>query len=165
MEALRQGNHEVVEMSYQKTKEFEKLSFLYLLTGNTDKLRKMSKIAEMRGDVMSRFHNALFLGDAEEKMKVFESTGQVSLAYITAKAHGLDADAERYHDLLIGANVPIPTCDPHSSLLQPPTPIFRAENWPLLAVGKSLLADLSGTGGGVASVGRDEEEDYENTGE
>ena len=34
------------------------------------------------------------IGDAEEKMKVFESTGQISLAYITAKTHGLDADAE-----------------------------------------------------------------------
>lgn len=62
VEALRQGNHEVVEMSYQKTKEFECLSFLYLITGNTDKLRKMQKIAEMRGDVMSCVHNALFLG-------------------------------------------------------------------------------------------------------
>jgi len=65
-----QGNHEVVEMSYQKTKEFECLSFLYLITGNVDKLRKMLKIAEMRGDAMSRFHNALFLGDAEERVKV-----------------------------------------------------------------------------------------------
>ena len=62
VEALRQGNHEVVEMSYQKTKEFECLSFLYLITGNTDKLRKMQKIAEMRGDVMSCVQNALFLG-------------------------------------------------------------------------------------------------------
>ena len=47
------GNHEVVEMSYQKTKEFERLSFLYLITGNTDKLRKMLKIAEMRYDYCS----------------------------------------------------------------------------------------------------------------
>ena len=89
VEALRQGNHEVVEMSYQKTKEFERLSFLYLLTGNVDKLRKMLKIAEMRGDAMSRFHNALFLGDAEERVKVLESTGQLSLAYMTAATHGL----------------------------------------------------------------------------
>ena len=41
MEALRQGNHQVVEMSYQRTKNFERLSFLYLLTGNIEKLRKM----------------------------------------------------------------------------------------------------------------------------
>ena len=46
----------------------ERLSFLYLITGNTEKLRKMLKIAEMRPDVMSRFHNALYLGDAAERV-------------------------------------------------------------------------------------------------
>ena len=48
---------------------FERLSFLYLLTGNTDKLRKMLKISEMRQDAMARFHNALYLGDAAERVK------------------------------------------------------------------------------------------------
>lgn len=33
IEALRQGNHQIVEFSYQKTKNFERLSFLYLMTG------------------------------------------------------------------------------------------------------------------------------------
>ena len=60
----------MVEMSYQKTKEFERLSFLYLITGNTDKLRKMQKIAEMRGDVMSCVHNALFLGNISQAFTV-----------------------------------------------------------------------------------------------
>ena len=48
-------------------------------------------------------------------MKVFESTGQISLAYITAKTHGLDTDAEKYHDLLVGANVPVPSLDPSTT--------------------------------------------------
>ena len=34
VEALRQGNHQIVEFSYQKTKNFERLSFLYLMTGS-----------------------------------------------------------------------------------------------------------------------------------
>ena len=42
--ALLQGNHQVVEMAYQRTKNFDKLSFLYLITGNLEKLRKMTKI-------------------------------------------------------------------------------------------------------------------------
>ena len=33
-------------MAYQRTKNFEKLTFLYLITGNTEKLRKMMKIGE-----------------------------------------------------------------------------------------------------------------------
>lgn len=68
VEALRQGNHQIVEFSYQKTKSFERLSFLYLITGSLDKLRKMLKIAEMRGDVMGRLHNALYLGDVREQV-------------------------------------------------------------------------------------------------
>ncbi len=44
-EALRQGNHQVVELAYQKTKNFERLSFLYLITGNFEKLSKMLHIA------------------------------------------------------------------------------------------------------------------------
>lgn len=69
VEALRQGNFQIVEFSYQKTKSWERLSFLYLITGNTERLRKMLKIAEMRGDVMGRFHNALYLGDAREQVQ------------------------------------------------------------------------------------------------
>ena len=68
VEALRQGNFNIVEFSYQKTKSWERLSFLYLITGQVDKLRKMLKIAEMRGDVMGRFHNAMYLGDVREQV-------------------------------------------------------------------------------------------------
>lgn len=35
---------QVVEMAYQRTKNFDKLSFLYLITGNLEKLAKMTKI-------------------------------------------------------------------------------------------------------------------------
>ncbi|KAF9921031.1 hypothetical protein BGZ65_010722, partial [Modicella reniformis] len=59
-EALRQGNQQIVGMCYQRAKNFDRLSF-YLATGNTDKLSKMLKIAESRGDAMSRFYNSLYL--------------------------------------------------------------------------------------------------------
>ena len=36
--ALNQGNHQIVEFAYQKTKNFERLSFLYLITGNLEKV-------------------------------------------------------------------------------------------------------------------------------
>ena len=39
---------QTVELAYQRTKDFEKLSFLYLITGNVEKLHKMLKIAEIR---------------------------------------------------------------------------------------------------------------------
>mmetsp|Transcript_18514 Transcript_18514/g.51859 ORF Transcript_18514/g.51859 Transcript_18514/m.51859 type:complete len:1226 (-) Transcript_18514:342-4019(-) len=136
VEALRQGNHQIVEFSYQKTKNFERLSFLYLLTGNLEKLSKMLKIAEMRGDVMGRFHNALYLGDVRERVKVLEEVGQLALAYTTAATHGLEEDAARISEAL-GGNVP--DLDSNAKLLAPPTPILKEDNWPLLTVSKGFF--------------------------
>ena len=59
-------------MCYQRTKNFDKLSFLYLITGNTEKLRKMMKIAEIRKDTSGHFQNALYLGDVEERVKILK---------------------------------------------------------------------------------------------
>mmetsp|Transcript_49934 Transcript_49934/g.159794 ORF Transcript_49934/g.159794 Transcript_49934/m.159794 type:complete len:1224 (+) Transcript_49934:158-3829(+) len=136
VEALRQGNHQIVEFSYQKTKNFERLSFLYLITGNMEKLRKMLKIAEMRNDVMGRFHNALYLGDVRERAKILTEAGHHHLAYLTAKVHGLEEEAERSAEA-IGAEPPAAPGD--ATLLMPPTPILREDNWPLLTVSKGFF--------------------------
>ena len=96
MEALRQGNHQIVEYSYQKTKNFERLSFLYLITGNTEKLAKMLKISEMRDDVMGSFHNALYLGDIRDRVRILEDAGppptpswlQLSRPYLICQSIG-----------------------------------------------------------------------------
>lgn len=84
---------QIVEMAYQKTKNFERLSFLYLISGNMEKLSKMLHIAQLRQDLMGRFHNALYLGNVEERVKVLEECGQLKLAYLAAKTHGLDEAA------------------------------------------------------------------------
>jgi coatomer protein complex subunit alpha (xenin) len=165
-EALRQGNHQVVEMSYQRTKDFDRLSFLYLVTGDTDKLRKMLKISNMRGDIMGRYHNALLLGDAAERVSVLESSGNLPLAYICARLHGLPDDAERIkvaietnegdmESIIAKAEAAEVATDKSAGrLLQPPTPINRADNWPTLDVKKSTLADIS------AIAPEDPEDDY-----
>lgn len=70
--ALLQGNHQVVEMCYQRTKNFEKLSFLYMVTGNVEKLKKMIKIAEIRKDFPGQFQGSLSLGDVEELGKILK---------------------------------------------------------------------------------------------
>ena len=159
-EALRQGNHQVVEMSYQRTKDFDRLSFLYLITGDTEKLAKMLKIASMRNDIMGRYHNALLLGNAQERVQILEESGNLALAYISAKMHGLEDDAERIKitietnkgsvdDLMDKATA---HTEPKSSgcLLQPPTPIVRADNWPTLEIQKTTLENLSAEQGDEA---------------
>jgi hypothetical protein len=95
-----------VEKAYQQTKDFDCLSFLYLATGSTDKLSKMLKIADARGDPMSRSHNALYAGDIQGRIAVLREVGLGEcmstfpffcaysltvehLAYVTAKTNGL----------------------------------------------------------------------------
>ncbi|MEQ2218718.1 hypothetical protein XENOCAPTIV_007228, partial [Xenoophorus captivus] len=92
--ALLQGHHQVVEMCYQRTKNFDKLTFLYLITGNLAKLRKMMKIAEIRKDMSGHYQAALYLGDVSERVRILKNCGQKSLAYLTAATHGLDEEAE-----------------------------------------------------------------------
>jgi len=139
--ALLQGNHQVVEMCYQRTKNFDKLSFLYLITGNLEKLRKMMKIAEIRKDTSGHFQTALYLGDVEERVKVLSGCGQNSLAYLTAATHGLDEKASELGASLGGDEAaPLPSPVPGATLLQPPPPISGSEsNWPLLTVSRGFF--------------------------
>lgn len=158
VEALRQGNHMVVEMAYQRTKNFERLSFLYLITGNTDKLRKMLKIAEMRKDQMSRFHNALYLGSVEDRVAVLADSGQTGLGYVLAATHGLTERAAELKEALEAQNLPVPELPENASLLMPPTPILREENWPLIDIPRAKI-DMDATTGGIAGENFDAGDD------
>ena len=71
-EALAHGNHQTVEMAYQKLRHFDKLSFLYLTTGDEAKLTRMAKISEHRGDIISRFQNSIYLNDIETRIEIFK---------------------------------------------------------------------------------------------
>merc|ERR1711971_467244 len=138
--ALMQGNHQVVEMCYQRTKNFDKLSFLYLITGNLDKLKKMMKIAEIRKDTSGQFQNALYLGDVEERVKILQGCGQTSLAYLTAATHGLSEQAEKIKETVDTEKSPLPEPSPGARLLQPPCAIAQSEqNWPLLTVSRGFF--------------------------
>ncbi len=63
-------------MAYQRTKNYEKLNFLYLITGNLEKLQKMMKIAEIRKDSSGHYMSALVLGDVKERVKVLRASNQ-----------------------------------------------------------------------------------------
>lgn len=158
LEALRQGNAGIVEYAYQRTKNFERLSFLYLITGNMEKLTKMLKIAEVKNDVMGQFHNALYLGDVQERVKILENAGHLPLAYITASVHGLHDIAERLATDL-GDDIPSLPKGKVPSLLMPPAPVMCGGDWPLLRVMKGIFE------GGLDSVARGAAEDEDEGGE
>ncbi|CCX30812.1 Similar to Coatomer subunit alpha; acc. no. P53622 [Pyronema omphalodes CBS 100304] len=93
-EALNQGNHQVVEMCYQRLKNLDKLSFLYLLTGDADKLTRMARIAESRNDPTAILTNSIYSGDVEARIQMFKEIDMYPLAYATAKAHGLTEECQ-----------------------------------------------------------------------
>ncbi|CAG9956140.1 unnamed protein product [Clonostachys rosea f. rosea IK726] len=139
-EALAHGNHQIVEMSYQKLKQFDKLSFLYLTTGDHSKLARMGKIAEHRGDFTSRFQNALYLGEVEDRIQMFKEIDLYPLAYMTAKSHGLEEECEAILEAtgLTEDQITLPTLGKPLTPVQPVVPTFKS-NWPTKAGSQSFF--------------------------
>lgn len=146
-EALRQGNLEVYEFCLQKTKDLERLTFLYVITGNFEKLAKVGKIAESRGNLAARFQIAMLLGDVEGRVSVLHDCGQVPLAKVTAKYHGLSEELEELggwkdNDIKVGGT------DNEGELMLPPTPVGTDEMvWPHLPVARGLFSRDPGAEG------------------
>ncbi|KAI9098808.1 coatomer WD associated region-domain-containing protein [Phlyctochytrium arcticum] len=139
-EALKQGNHLKLAVAYQRLKSFDRLSMLYLITGNTEYMKKMLLIAKKRNDTMSRYHNAVFLGDVEEQLSVFKEVGQLPLAYLTAKTNGLEEEAAA---ILAAAGRETAPDVPVGQTLKAPEPITpqHEENWPQLPASRSFFEE------------------------
>jgi len=154
-EALAHGNHQIVEMTYQKLRNFDKLSFLYLSTGDQDKLKRMAKIAEHRGDMTARFQNALYLGDVQNRIEMFQEIDLYPLAYATAKAHGLDDQAQSILEAagITEDQINVPSFGNPLEPSKPIVPTFKA-NWPTRAASSSVFEKA--LAGEIDSVGDDE---------
>lgn len=131
-EALGHGNHQTVEMAYQKLRSFDKLSFLYLCTGNDEKLTRMAKIAEHRGEFTSRFQNALYLGDVENRIQMFKEIDLYPLAYLTARSHGFAEECESILEAtgLSVDQISVPTLGSPSSTPAAIVPTHE-KSWPM----------------------------------
>ncbi|KAL4708469.1 hypothetical protein ACJJTC_014077 [Scirpophaga incertulas] len=130
--ALATGNHQIVEMCYQRTKNFDKL--------------------------LIPFQGAILLGDVKERIRLLKNAGQISLAYLTAINHKQVTEATELKAALEAAGLPIPEANPNATFLRPPLPVCAQQpNWPLLAVSKSFFevasAGRSAEAGAVAAVG------------
>jgi coatomer protein complex subunit alpha (xenin) len=82
------------------------------------------------------------LGDVNERVKILENCGQKSLAYLTARTHGLDEEADRISESAFpeDSGLEPPQVNPNAHLLRPPVPISQQEsNWPLLSVSKGFF--------------------------
>ncbi|RQM07621.1 hypothetical protein DH86_00002091, partial [Scytalidium sp. 3C] len=139
-EALAHGNHQIVESAYQKLRQFDKLSFLYLVTGDEAKLTRMAAIADRRGDFTSRFQNALYLGDVNDRIQMFKEIDLYPLAYMTAKSHGLTEECESILEAT-GLTEDQITFPELGTPLSPPKPIVATHksNWPTKATSQSFF--------------------------
>jgi len=70
------------------------------------------KFAEIRKDT-------LFLGDANERIKMMNNCGQKSLAYLTAVTYGLEEEAEALKTSF-EPDKQLPVANPQADLLPPP---------------------------------------------
>lgn len=167
-EALAHGNHQTVEMTYQRQRDFDKLSFLYLATGDQEKLSRMAKIAEHRGDFTSRFQNSIYRGDVQDRIEMFKEVDMYPLAYLTAKSQGLHEEAQSILEAcgLTEDQISLPSGQDLIKVPPPVVPTFKA-NWPvkeaaLSSFEKALLAEEAAE---EAEDVEEEEEEEEEAGE
>lgn len=149
-EALAHGNHSIVELCYQKLKQFDKLSFLYLVTGDHSKLARMAKIAEHRDDFTARFQNYLYLGEVKDRIEMFKEIDLYPLAYMTAKANGLEDECQNILEAvgLTEEEFAMPKMGEALDTSKALVPTYKA-NWPTKATSqsffeKALLGQMEG---------------------
>lgn len=87
--ALALGNYEIPEKCFQINREFDKLNFFYAATGSNDKLTKMGQLAQQLDDPMLKYNSSLLTADVVERCKTLVETGQLALAYLSARTHNL----------------------------------------------------------------------------
>ena len=147
-DALDCGNLEVAEKIYQKVEDFDRLSFLYLVTGNFKKLRLMKAIAKQRLDTARVISNSLLVDGVETKSRLFKEFGSLPLAYLTAKFNGNDLMANELlaEARINGEDVILPddfTEEYRGRNISSPCTGIRVSRWPLKVVKESPLPQLS----------------------
>ncbi|KAG1495626.1 hypothetical protein G6F47_008964 [Rhizopus delemar] len=141
VEALNHGNYKIVELCYQRIKKMDKLSFLYLLEGNQANLSKMLEISKLQKDPMQQFQNTVFLENLADRIQLLIDVGQLPLAYMTAKSHGLEEEAASILAVAGKTEDQIELPLAEEVLPSIPQPVIQLEdpNWPLLTVSKSFF--------------------------
>lgn len=141
-EALAQGNHDLVEDVYQKQRDFDKLAFMYHITGNVSKLQRMEQIAEARADSGARFQTSILLSSVENRIELLKEAGLYPLAYALAKSNGLQSVAAAIADEA-GISADVAAKIEVADLSQEGVPAVvhptHAENWPVQKTSMSFL--------------------------
>ncbi|KAJ6236485.1 coatomer subunit alpha [Anaeramoeba flamelloides] len=128
--ALENGNIDLVETCYQKCYDFEKLSFLYLITGNLTNLRKIQNISK---NTNLNFMNSLYLCSIEKRIQLLIKSKKYCLAYLLAFNNGLIEKSEEIKNKFQIKIIANQKSKFKPTLFKPTLPIFiNNQSWPLL---------------------------------
>eukprot|EP01138_Halocafeteria_seosinensis_P013421 gb/GECG01013707.1/.p1 GENE.gb/GECG01013707.1/~~gb/GECG01013707.1/.p1 ORF type:complete len:1232 (+),score=158.46 gb/GECG01013707.1/:1-3696(+) len=150
--ALRLGEISVVEHAYSMIDDKSKLSFLYAITGQFNKLGKLNKKIGEEGtasSILNQFQNALVLGNAEERVNVLSKVGLLPLAYMCSLTHGMHDSAEKLKGYLEEADLEIPSLPSKNgngnvgALLFPPLSTTTVQSWPKKGSAKSFFDEVN----------------------
>lgn len=129
--ALLQGNADLTELVYQNKEDFDKLSFLYLSTGEQNKLSKMGKIAERRGDVNSALLNTFYSNNSVKRAELFAEHGSLPLAYAVSKANGVNVASILEEAGISESDIVLPDGYSTQSFVKSPVVDEPLQEWPL----------------------------------
>eukprot|EP00817_Percolomonadidae_sp_ATCC50343_P006488 CAMPEP_0117430052 /NCGR_PEP_ID=MMETSP0758-20121206/9575_1 /TAXON_ID=63605 /ORGANISM="Percolomonas cosmopolitus, Strain AE-1 (ATCC 50343)" /LENGTH=1221 /DNA_ID=CAMNT_0005217653 /DNA_START=28 /DNA_END=3689 /DNA_ORIENTATION=+ len=131
-EATKHGDFETVEKCYQNVRNYDQLSFHYLINGSMQNVQNMTNLAVKKDNMQSAYQNSMYLGDVEKRVRLLRKMGKLKLAFVMANVHGLTSLAEEIKNSIEG-EFEMPTFSHTPSLFQPPTPVNPNQgNWPLL---------------------------------
>ncbi|KAG1218144.1 hypothetical protein G6F35_008563 [Rhizopus arrhizus] len=101
----------------------------------------MLEISKLQKDPMQQFQNTVYLENLEDRIQLLINVGQLPLAYMTAKSHGLEEEAASI--LAVAGKtedqIELPSTDEVLPSIPQPVIQFEDPNWPLLTVSKSFF--------------------------
>ncbi|CAK75912.1 unnamed protein product (macronuclear) [Paramecium tetraurelia] len=128
-EAMRQGNHNIVEVCKQKLRASDELSFLYTITGQNEKLNVLSTIAKEQNEYNTRFQTLLHLGNINQRIQFLQDCKLSHLANLSKLVHGLQYDQKS----VIAEDLEwVQSLQPQT--LQPPISIIKSKQHPLFSM-------------------------------
>ncbi|SOV74607.1 coatomer alpha subunit, putative [Plasmodium sp. gorilla clade G3] len=124
--ALMLGNFQIAEYALQRTKAYDKLSFLYFFSGHIEKLKKMLSISMIRNDFISIFLNSLYLGDIQQRINIFIQQNQLNLALLCSQLYNIPINvSDKQCEFDINE---CNYCPKKSFYLSPPIPIVKIDD-------------------------------------
>ncbi|KCV69616.1 hypothetical protein H696_04035 [Fonticula alba] len=124
-EAIMMGNVRIAESALRRSRTAAHPSTAAALSAGQDRLTLLNlitgehqKLTAVPDNPMLSYNNALFTGNVEEQVRALRDSGQLPLAYMTAKSRGLDALAE---EILLSSGLVPPAADPETGAPVPVT--------------------------------------------